>query len=170
MDVEILRRVNDNEIGRIAGLQQTGIQTVMLYRIQGAAADNTHKIVAKQKRSFDQDVYVASQQIIGMFIIRTEHDPVGKFLDERYQGIKVFGCTSLPDKDAHPKRNLLFCLFYRKAFMICGDSGADILFGIRAHDARGMTIHRLAKMSCQGKLGHYLSILEKHSGKIHHFR
>ena len=124
--------------------------------------------MAGRDRPGDQPVDVAVGQIGGVQVVGAQHRPPGVFADQRVQGVEVAGRRPLPDQDPHPGQQLLLGLLQAGAFMVGGDSGADVFAGVRATQTGGMPVHRVAAVERHPNLRQHGRLAGQHARVVHH--
>src|SRR4051812_28824214 len=93
-------------------------------------------------------VYMTCYKTVGMFIITTEHDLAGIFIQQADQCFKIFSGAAFTDDDLHSMLKLVKCFITGKAFVIGADgylsvpAGLNILPGLLTAQAGSVAVHR----------------------------
>ena len=100
----------------------------MLGGVVGGRPQDVVQVVTQGERSLDTFVDVALVQEAGMRVVRTEHDLLGVFFQQRMEHLEIPGGAAFTDQDTHTQGAFLPSLFQGDGLMVGRDACGDVGF------------------------------------------
>ena len=159
-----------DEIGRVAGADESAAESIVLDRIHARGAENVEERDAVGHSSSAKPVDVALHEVVGMFVVAAKHAGLRRFVEQGPEFFEIFRRGSLADEDLLSEGELFPRLVDLKTLVVGLDSGRDIFLEILAAEAGGVSVDPFAVLLGNLDFFHDLGVAVDDPGEVHHLR
>ena len=100
-----IERIDNDKVGGIALLQHTPFQMIVTLRIDTGSHQDFPYVVAISQSASHHQVDMPTHQVVGMTVVGTEHDHIGRLGNQRIEILKVLGSTTIANNHLHAGRD-----------------------------------------------------------------
>ena len=162
--------VEADEVGGIAGAEESAAESVMLDRIEARGAEDVKERDAVGDGAGAELVDVAFHEVIGMFVVAAEHAGFRRFVEQGPELLEIFCRRAFADEDFLSERKFFPGFVDLEALVVGLDACGDVFLEILAAEDGGVSVDPFAVLLGDLDFLHDLGITMDDPGKVHHFR